>query len=257
MKTLADCVVASMDGSDGRLFPYLPYIMQDLWGIGSSPETIVALLQRYGSTRTKLKVLDLGCGKGLISIEIAKIFKCHCYGIDAIQEFIEEARQKAKEHDVWTFCTFEVGDIRSRISELKNYDVIVLGSIGPVLGDYYSTLTLLANCLSPEGVVVLDDGYLEENNGYSHPDISKKPELLKQIDDAGMELLDEVIMDRGDIRASNNHIFEKIDRRCRELITQYPNKKALFKNYVERQKEENEVLESKMVCSAMLLGQKL
>ncbi len=35
MRTLEESVVASMDGTESELFPFLPYILQDLWEFGA------------------------------------------------------------------------------------------------------------------------------------------------------------------------------------------------------------------------------
>ncbi len=45
MKTIEESVVIAMDGAESNLFPYLPYILRDLWEIGSSPEVIIELIQ--------------------------------------------------------------------------------------------------------------------------------------------------------------------------------------------------------------------
>lgn len=34
-KTIEESVVQAMDGTDAELFPFLPYILQDLWEIGA------------------------------------------------------------------------------------------------------------------------------------------------------------------------------------------------------------------------------
>ena len=66
MKSLEESVVIAMDGSDPELFPFLPYIMQDLWEIGSDPETIIRLIRKHADKPAGMKVLDLGCGKGAV-----------------------------------------------------------------------------------------------------------------------------------------------------------------------------------------------
>jgi ubiquinone/menaquinone biosynthesis C-methylase UbiE len=91
MKTLEESVVTAMDGSDKELFPYLPYILQDLWEIGANPDTIIRLIAKYFSKYPDLKVLDLGCGKGAVSINIAKNLGCYCYGIDAVPDFLRKS----------------------------------------------------------------------------------------------------------------------------------------------------------------------
>ncbi len=111
--SLEECVVAAMDGTDKELFPFLPYILQDTWEIGADPETIIKLIHKHLNNFSNLNVLDLGCGKGAVSIQLANKLKCRCHGIDAIPEFIDEARKKAIEYHVNHLCKFEVGDIRS------------------------------------------------------------------------------------------------------------------------------------------------
>ena len=144
MKPIEESVVIAMDGSDQKLFPYLPYILQDLWEIGADPEIIIGLIKKYFDNYTDLKILDLGCGKGAVSIKISKTLGCKCYGIDAVPEFIKYAQYKADEFQVSHLCKFEPGDIRKKIEKLTDYDIIILGAIGPVFGDYYKTLSTLS-----------------------------------------------------------------------------------------------------------------
>ena len=73
MKTIEESVLASLDGSDKELFPYLTYILQDLWEIGANPAVIIKLIDNQFTIGNNLKVLDLGCGKGAVSIKVADI----------------------------------------------------------------------------------------------------------------------------------------------------------------------------------------
>ncbi len=252
INTVEESVVLAMDGTDSNLFPYLPYILQDLWEIGTSPEAVLKLIKKHTTDRSSLKVLDLGCGKGAVSIKLAKAFKCHCHGVDAVEEFIDEAENRAKEINVDKYCRFESDDIRARISDLKNYDVIILGAIGPVFGDYYSTLSKVSECIRENGLVVVDDGYIDDGSEYSHPLAEQKSVILKQASDARMELIDEIIINKNEIKESDEHIYRNIKRRCQDLIEKHPGKRELFIDYIRKQEEENEILETKLVCSTMV-----
>lgn len=256
MKSLAESVVTAMDGTDSKLFPYLAYILQDLWEIGASSKVIIELVQKHVNNYSNISVLDLGCGKGAVSIKLAKEFNCRCFGIDAIKEFINEANNKAKEFEVDHLCQFEVDDIRKRIKKLSKYDIIILGSIGPVFGDYYSTLTTLSKCLKQNGIIIIDDSYIENDSDYTHPLIQKKEIILQQIKNSGMQLFDEIIIKKDEIKDSDDYIFNKLKKRCNELIEKHPDKSKLFKNYIKNQKIENDVLETKVVCSTMLIRKK-
>ncbi|MBI5216759.1 MAG: class I SAM-dependent methyltransferase [Ignavibacteriae bacterium] len=256
MKSIEESVVASMDGSAQELFPFLPYILQDLWEIGADPETIIKLIGKHFTTCNLLRVLDLGCGKGAVSIKVAHRLGCQCYGIDAIPEFIVEAKNKAKEYRVEHLCRFEVGDIREKINTLPVFDIIILGAIGPVIGDYHTTLTTISTCLSDFGIIIIDDGYIDGQSDYKHPVMLKKEEILKQIDVSNMHVIDEVISKNEDVKNSDGIIFENLKKRCLELIDIYPDKKKLFENYIKEQEEENEVLENKVICTTMVIARK-
>lgn len=256
MKSVEENVVMAMDGSDIELFPFLPYILQDLWKMGSDPEVITKLIGKHFTKNDHLKVLDLGCGKGAVSIEVAHKLGCNCHGIDAIPEFISYAQKKAVEYNVEHLCKFETGDIRKTIKESKLYDVIILGSIGPIFGDYFTTLSTLLKCLNDSGMFMIDDGYIEDNSDYIHPLICKKHEVMQQIDLAGMKLIEEVIIKSDHIKESDVFIYDNIKKRCIELINKHPEKKYLFENYIKKQEEENDVLENKVICSTMAIKRK-
>jgi cyclopropane fatty-acyl-phospholipid synthase-like methyltransferase len=256
MKTIEESVVTAMDGSDKELFPYIPYILQDLWEIGADPDAIIKLINKHFTNCTDLKVLDLGCGKGAVSIKVSKALGCNCYGIDAIPEFIVFAQQKALEFKVDHLCTFETGDIREKAKELSGYDIIILGAIGPVFGDYYTTLTILSKCINKNGILIIDDGYIENNSDYSHPLIQKQNSILQQIDWAGMQLIEDNIMKQNNIKDSDDYIFDNLKKRCYELIDKYPDKKELFINYIQKQVEENDVLENKVICTTLVISKK-
>jgi hypothetical protein len=187
-------------------------------------------------------------------VKLAQTFDCRCLGIDAVKEFILDARIKARAYGVEHLCTFEQGDIRDRVGKLRDFDIILLGAIGPVLGDYYQTLSTLAPCLADNGLIMIDDGYIEADPEYSHPLISQKDVLHELIRESGMRLVDEVIMDKDSINKENERIFSKLHTRCMELINKYPDKRHLFENYIKKQEEENDVLENKIICSVMVIG---
>lgn len=256
MKTLEEIVVTTMDGSDKELFPYLAYILQDLWAIGTDPNIIIRLIRNHFGKRADLKILDLGCGKGAVSVKVADSLGYNCYGIDAIPEFISYAQKKADEFKVAHLCAFEVGDIREKVKTLANYDIIILGAIGPVFGDYLATLVTLSPSLGKNGIFLIDDGYIENNSNYKHSTIQKQETIIEQIDLAGMQLIENVIIQKKAIRDTNEDIFKKLKNRCEELINTHPDKKDLFTKYIESQIEENQRLENKLVCSTMVIEKK-
>ncbi|MBM4172519.1 MAG: class I SAM-dependent methyltransferase [Ignavibacteria bacterium] len=254
MKSLEESVVTAMDGADVELFQHLPYLMQDFWELGSSPENIIELIKKYKPDFSSLRILDLGCGKGAVSIKIAAALNCNCYGVDAFGEFIEEAKLKAEEFGVKDLCKFEIGDIRKKACELQGFDVVILGSIGPVLGNYFETLSILKKVIVENGIIIIDDGYFEDESKDVHPLVQKKSEVYNQIKEAGMKILFEGIAVPEEITKSNLHFYEKLNQRSEELIHKFPHKKEIFINYLEKQREENLFLEQKITCATFVIG---
>lgn len=253
MKSIEESVVTALDGTDKELYPFLPYILQDSWEMGADPNVIIQLIQKHSHDYSKLKVLDLGCGKGAVSIKVAKELGCLCHGIDAVPEFINEANKKALRYGVSHLCKFEMGDIRHKVKVLSGYNVIILGAIGQVYGDYYSTLTTLSRALAAEGIFIIDDGYIENDSGYVHPKMLKQETIHEQIKASGMKLMDEWSTDKNYIKHTDNYIFDNLKKRCLELMLRYPEKKQLFIDYIKKQEEENDVLENKIICSTMVI----
>lgn len=253
MRSLEESVVTAMDGTDKKLFPFLPYIFQDIWEIGADPNVIISLIRKELDNFPNPKVLDLGCGKGAVSIKIAQQLNCMCHGLDAVPQFIDEANKKAREYKVNHLCKFEVADIREAVNTLPAYDIIILGAIGTVFGDYNSTLTVLSKHLNKNGLIIMDDSYIEDNSKFVHPLIQKLETIHQQIEASGMQLVDEVIFDKMDIKDSDDHIFSSLEKRCLELIRKYPHNKQIFENYIEKQREENYILENKVVSSTLVI----
>ncbi len=250
MKTLEESIAIAMDGGQNTtIVPFLPYILQDFWEIGTPPEVIINLIRKHCTRYPDLRVLDLGCGKGAVSVKVAEAFRCHCYGIDGIAEFIETSQGKAEEYGVSALCKFETGDIREKIKSIDEFDVIILGAIGQVFGDYYATLTTLSGHLAAHGIIIINDAYIEDTSTYEHPSVLPRREVLKQIAQAGMELIDECTEDT-DAYAEE---FDNLQKRCRELITKYPEKAILFEDFIRAQATEYDVLENDIIGSVMVI----
>lgn len=255
MKSLEESVTTAMDGADTEIFPYLSYILQDFWEIGSSPSDMISLIEKHSTDYSKLKVLDLGCGKGAVSVKIAEKLHCECWGIDGIVDFIEYANKKAVEYRVDALCHFEQTDIREKINELPLFDVVILGAVGQVLGNYYDTLTALRKCLKKGGLILIDDAYIEDSSSFTHPVIIRRSEQLAQIERAGMEVVEELIAG-GEETETHEQQFDYIEQRCNELIEKYPEKKSLFEGYIQAQNEEYKVLDTEVVCLTMAIKEK-
>ncbi len=251
MNDTTDSILESLDGEDRELFPFLPYLLQDLFAMGAFPDTIATLLQQHGIV--PLHVLDLGCGKGAVSIYLARTFGCRAHGIDAMPEFIADATRWAATYHVEHLCRFEIGDIRQSAKELRGYDLIILGAIGPIFGDTQVTLATLRSCLTPGGCVILDDAYLPDDCAAEERDMLTRSESIEQIRRSGFDIVAEEISPAEKMAATDREMFAQIEWRAQELIAKYPEKAALFERYVAEQAAENQRLEQEFIGTTWLL----
>lgn len=252
-KSLPESIARAMDLSETTLLPFLPYILQDFWEMGSQPETMVRLVDHHRPHQGQLKVLDLGCGKGAVSVKLARQVGCFCHGIDGVQEFIAVAQTKAREFAVDHLCHFEVADARVKAPLLSGFDVVILGAIGPVFGNYFETLSSISSCLKPDGIIVMDDGYLNEAHPVQIPPLLKKGEMLAQVTQAGMQLIDEITSaEEEGLFESYNSDIQHIEKRCLELIDRHPEQTALFQQYLQNQRDEYQKLSTDIIGSTMV-----
>jgi cyclopropane fatty-acyl-phospholipid synthase-like methyltransferase len=200
-----------------------------------------------------LKILDLGCGKGAVSIRLAKEFGCTAVGIDAIPEFIETAKRYAQEQKINKNCYFVLGDIRKSYKNYKEFDLVVLGAIGPVLGSLHETLIKVSHCLKPSGYIILDECYTPDNSRFVNDKCVSRNQFDGFIKAGGYSVVEEMKIGMEYIQEQNRLMFNAIEKRVIELIAQHPDKKQMFIDYLTEQERENNTLENELVCGIWLL----
>jgi cyclopropane fatty-acyl-phospholipid synthase-like methyltransferase len=257
-KTLEESIIAAMELPNSGLVRHLSYIFQDWWELGSSPDEIIKIIKKFKTNYSDLNVLDLGSGKGAVSIKISSELKCNCFGIDGIDDFVNFSNNKAKEYSLENICTFETNDIRTRIKSLKSYDIILLMAIGPVFGDYFETLTELSSHLSSDGLFIINDAYVENNCNKDYPNIFRETEITDQVNKAGMELIYQITINEiSGTRQKYENEYNNIRKRCVELAEKYPEDKEMFFKYEKKKKREYEILREEIVPAIFVIRNKI
>lgn len=255
-KSLQESVAIAMDCDELSILPYLPYLLQDFYELGSSPPDIAMIARENAPARAAgsagLRALELGCGKGAVIAEVCAALGCEGLGVDAVPEFIDFARAKARERGL-TNCRFALGDAREAIKALRDYDLIILASIGPVFGDYLQTARALTPALAPDGLIVIDDGYIDDDSPADHPPLLRRSELERQLREAGMAIIREYRWDADEAAEGYDRELGWIEARCRELIERHPRDARLFEDYLDKQRREYEALSNDIVCAAFVL----
>ena len=245
----------SLTSDSVEIIPFLPYLLQDFWSLASDPDEMISLLRSHTDFGSHSKLLDLACGKGAVSIHLAKEFDCRSKGIDLIFEFIEEAKEKAAEYGVTDLCTFITGNVNDSVAVERDFDLTVWGGSGDLLGSYPKTIEGIARTVRPGGYILMDDGYitdLKQNLRFHHNYLTKAEWEQAFIENnlavvACSEAIQEI-----DPEAYSEDLGN-IRRRAEELIRQHPGQKELFDDYVKGQQAEYEDLQDGFVPALWLL----
>lgn len=248
--TVADKLAKSLSAESTELIPYLPYLLQDLWELGSSPQDILELITRHLHVAEQTWILDLACGKGAVSVYLARELGCRVKGIDLISEFIAVAAQKAQEFGVGDLCEFVVGDITETVEMERDYDLVIYGAVGDVLGDWRTTITLLKKTVKKGGYIIIDDAY-----GYdqSDPKYLTREQWLNLFREAGVRLIDEKICSEDELGKLTAAQQALITKRANELKQRIPEKADLFDSYIQSQQVECDELRNDISGVTFLL----
>jgi len=231
----------ALGAENTELLPYLPYLLQDLRNLGTPIKPVLDMIKTHIPDISDCKVLDLGAGKGNVGLPIAKETGASVFLVDAISEFTEYSQKKAVEMGI-TNCTFQTEDITVTVRTVRDYDLVLLCSVGNIFDDCnsLSTLRVLKQTVRPGGHIVIEESYFKDEKFEVKcaADYETLNDWLQSFEKAGVKLIaqyDEGDSEEGiDFESDNGHIRQRVD----ELIEKYPDKKELFESYVRSQLNE-------------------
>jgi len=231
-----------------EVLPYYAELLADIWILGSAPEHIAKMLKFAVLSLDQPRILDLGCGKGAVAITLAKELDAAVDGYDLYQPFLDVAILKADENDVSDLCTFTLADIRDVVTKAHDYDIVTLASVGAFGGDLKRTVGNMRQTVREGGYIVIDecfalDAKKVDFQGYDC--ISSYDECTRQLTAHGDRLVEETIVPLDDVIAQNEFNNEAIARRAAELKKRYPDKARVFADFVQREKDECDIIETR------------
>jgi SAM-dependent methyltransferase len=241
-------LAASLSADSTELIPYLPYLLQDLWEMGSNPADVIDIIKKNVPHYRDLKALDLACGKGAVAIKLAKSAGIKVTGMDIVPEFIDYAVKKANEYELNHMLEFKVNDINKAVNSETGYGIVILGSADGLLGGRSESLKKIAKTIVTGGYAILCDSI-----SYDGDVAPTKKQWLEAFSDSGYKLIGEKFTDESYIISNNSFNQDNIVERARELKEKYPDKEDLFNDYVEAQQAECELMESDLTGVTFLL----
>lgn len=251
-------VAATLDATP-ELVPHLAELLADLWDLGSSPPLITSWLRDLGLPE-ETRVLDLGCGKGAVSLTLARELGFRVYGVDLFKPFVQEARARAEEWGLADRCRFEKGDLREVARSAEGYDVVVYASVG-ALGPLDACVRTMRGCVHEGGHLVIDEGFLAPGGEAGkvipdlpgHEDLAGYEKSRRRLASQGDEILRENILSPAEMRAMDERYIRSISARAETLAETCPEDADLVRGYVDRQRRAAAAWERSSVSATWLL----
>jgi ubiquinone/menaquinone biosynthesis C-methylase UbiE len=115
----------------------------------------------------KAKILDMGCGPGFISVQLAKFFpRASVTGIDSSEELLRQAELMQQEETL-SNLNFKKGDIFDLDAEVGGFELTYLRFVLQHLKNPVDAIIHAAKTLSPGGVLCAVD--IDDEKSQLHP----------------------------------------------------------------------------------------
>ncbi len=252
-----DAALASCFNVSLKLLPHLDFLLQDFFALGGAPDEVVSLL-RQADLPPSAQVLDLGCGKGAVSLAVARAFPdcvAGVTGFDGFAPFVAEAQRRAAVAGLDERCRFHVADLAAVTQRGGAWDIVLYVAVGEALGALDETMTALRRCVRPGGLICVDDGYALDAtvSFHGYATLNQRSATLAKLTARGDSILAERIHPPAAQQEQNRLYTERLERRAAELAQEHPELRAELAAYIETQAEECRILESNIECAAWLL----
>jgi SAM-dependent methyltransferase len=256
MRTEQEMVAYALE-VDPQLLPYIPELLADLEELGSDAELITQVLSGL-DLAADAEVIDLGCGKGAVAIEIADELGFKVLGIDLFEPFINSARNLAAKMQVSALCEFRVGNVLDMAAAVEPRDVVVFAALGDVLGRLDDTVKVIREYVKPGGFIIVSDLFLAAAGSNEFPGFERyahHSETIALLTSNGDVLRHEILVDdhADDDEEPADDEAEKIRERAIKLAVQHPELEDALMHFASEQARENEFVEANLIEAVWVL----
>ena len=242
-------------GVHPALVGHIPELLGDLWSLGVPPDMVVDLVRTLDLSPDSSSVLDLGCGKGAVAINLALELGLKVTGVDIFQPFIDKAREMAKEKGVDRLCHFVREDIRERAGKTAVFDVAILVWVGDALGDLQAAVDTLRRQVAPGGNMVIADAY-RVKDAAAVPNLEHFPDhgkALGQLTSRGDTILVETVIPPERIAALYRDYMGALRRGADRISRNHPELEGRLREHLLVQGKMCEALKDSVVPVIWLL----
>jgi cyclopropane fatty-acyl-phospholipid synthase-like methyltransferase len=201
------------------------------------------------------QVVDLGCGKGAVAIDIASELRLRVFGIELFQPFVALPPAAARRSGVSHLCEFRHGDVRALTERTPPADVAVFAALGDVLGSRAETMRVVRQYVRLGGYVIVADVFLRDGGslafqGFEH--YQSREETVQGLTAWGDTLVKEVLglesaEEKGDDDAAS------IRRRAIELAARYPEHRQQLLAFAECQAQASTHIAENLIDAVWVL----
>lgn len=126
----------------------------------AAPRILRDAIDRTGAPGAWLRALDLGCGTGLMGVELRPLC-AHLAGVDLSPRMVEKARGRS------LYDALSVGDIVDAMAGPARWDLLVAADVLVYIGDLAPVFTAAAAALAPGGRFAATVERLDGGDGFA------------------------------------------------------------------------------------------
>ena len=234
-----------------ELLPYVPELLADLGELGSDAQAITRVLGELNLTKSA-SVVDLGCGKGAVAVEVAKDLNLKVLGIDLFEPFIKSCKELAESRGVSELCHFIHGDILKLAGHIDPCDVVILAALGDVLGPADQTVSVIRQYAKPGGYIAICDGFIKDGGSSDFPGFeqyAERDDMVARLTACGDALVSESLEAANFDRAE----AEMIAARARAIAARRPEIAADVLSFAAAQSAEYDFLDENFIVAIWVL----
>lgn len=206
----------------------IPKFFRPLHALGSVPEFTARRLKAAG-VRAGSRVLDLGCGKGAVAVEIASRTGCRVLGVDAFAPFLADCRALARERGVEELCAFRTG--MAERFRARGFDAVVLLNVFP----FERAIGVARRLTKRGGCYVIDDAVaVRRSRDTEH--LPSAADVERAIEAAGDRVVQSKVWSGREVRARETAIYKLLRENAERAATERAADRALIEECLRRKR---------------------